>query len=501
MIGAIRRAHHVLRAQSLLIAAVLAVAGAGAVAMKSAAQAPPRPNMIFVLTDDLDARSISVMPQLKALLIDQGVTFDNFFVTTSLCCPSRSSILRGQYVHNHQVQTNMPPAGGYQKFHQLGHESSTIATWLKTAGYRTALIGKYLNGYPDRSAQTYVPPGWDEWDSPARGGYGNFNYVLNENGRLVEYGSRPEDYFTDAAGRKAADFVRASVREGKPFFLYLATYAPHAPATPAPRHANLFANATVPKPPSFNETDVSDKPEWIRSRPQLSPEQVAQMDEHYRNRLRSLQAVDDLIGRLIATLREAGQLDRTYIFFTSDNGFHMGEHRLPAGKNTAYDEDLRVPLIVRGPSVPAGRTLTYLAMNIDFAPTFAALAGAAAPSFVDGRSLVPLLGPAPPSSSQWRQAFVAEHFTDNPQRTTRRGGRGASELFALRTRDAEYIESATGERELYDLRKDPYELQNLARSVSPDLLAKLSARLAELKRCSDQTCRAAEDAPINVWSQ
>src|SRR3990172_1877511 len=322
---------------------------------------PDRPNIILILTDDLDAKSISVMPQLKTLIADQGTTFTNFFVTYALCCPSRSSILRGQYVRNHQVLTNTPPSGGFEKFQAVGNDQSTIATWLKAAGYRTTLMG---------------------------------------------------DYLTDVLARKASDVIRRATRDGTPFFIYLATYAPHAPATPARRHANAFPNTTAPRPPSFNEADVSDKPAWVQDLPLLSPEQITRINEQYRVRLRSLLAVDDLLATLVDALQNTGRLGRTYILFTSDNGFHMGEHRMLMGKNTAYDEDIRVPLIVRGPAVPARRTLEHLTLNIDLAPTFAELTGAAMPAFVDGRSLVRLLGATPPPLAQWRQAFLVEHYVE-----------------------------------------------------------------------------------------
>jgi len=489
--------------RALVVGVVSAVLGIG---LGPAGAAPPtqsaRPNIIFLLTDDLDAASVRAMPRVTALLADRGVSLTNFFVTTSLCCPSRSSLLRGQYVHNHQVLTNRSPSGGFERFHALGREDSTVAVWLQNAGYRTALMGKYLNGYPGSAGSTYVPQGWDEWDSPVKGRpYGNFDYTMNENGRLVEYGHAPGDYLTDVLSRKAVQFIRSSARDGRPFFLYLATYAPHAPSTPAPRHAGAFAGATAPRPPSFNEEDTSDKPEWVRQRVPLTAPQIAQIDEQYRQRLRSLLAVDDLVADLVAVLRETGRLEQTYLFFTSDNGYHMGEHRLMPGKNTAYEEDIRVPLIVRGPGVPARRIVDQLAMNIDVAPTFASLAGAAVPPFVDGRSLVSLLGPAPPP--QWRQAFLTEHFVDARGqaggRPGRRGG-GAPAFSGLRTRDAKYVEYATGERELYDLRADPYELRNLAATAPQELLSRLAARLAELRQCGGRSCRKAEDEPVTVWA-
>ena len=470
-----------------------------------AAPVPERPNLLFILTDDLDARSIAFMPKLKALLIDRGTTFSNFFVTYALCCPSRASILRGQYPHNHQILTNTPPTGGFARFQALGHEQSTVAVWLRSAGYRTVLLGKYLNGYPDRDALTHVPPGWDEWYSPAGDrAYGNYNYRLNENGRLVDYGNRPEDYLTDVMARKTTDAIRRARQDGKPFFVYLATYVPHAPATPAPRHQGTFATATAPRSPSFNEADVSDKPEFVRSRNELAPRVMAQIDEDYRKRLQSLQAVDDLIASLVEVLQAQGELQRTYIVFTSDNGFHLGEHRLPAGKNTPYEEDIRVPMIVRGPGVPEGRTLPHMALNIDFAPTFAELAGVAAPGFVDGRSLVPLLGSTPMTLDRWRQAFMVEHYTRGqpagaqPVRPLQRqrGADAIPEYQAFRAREYVYVEYATGERELYDLVKDPFELQNQYTSADQTLIGQLRSYLATLRRCAGPSCRAAEDAPV-----
>lgn len=484
-----------------------------------------RPNIIFILTDDLDAQSIAFMPKLKALLSDQGVSFSNFFVSFSLCCPSRATILRGQYAHNTQILGNTPPDGGFEKFHSLGEENSTIATWLQAAGYRTMYVGKYLNGYPRGVALTYVPPGWDEWYSAVRGNaYGEYNYVLNENGKLVTYGNKPEDYGTDVYASKSVDFIQRTVKENKPFFIHMSVYAPHSPATPAPRHENLFLDAQAPRTPNFNEEDVSDKPAYIRNRPSLTSKEIAQIDEQYRKRLQSLQAVDDAIEALINTLKAVGQLDNTYIFFASDNGFHLGNHRMAMGKSSPYEEDIHVPLIVRGPGVPAGRTLEHLAGNVDLAPTWAELAGAPAADFVDGRSLVPLFGDNPPSTDFWRQAFLLENgnvalrseaelntpVTDvedgllEPEdplqnEAQQRQGLGIPAYRGIRTKDYLYVEYVTGERELYDLNKDPYELQNLSATADPALLKQLSSWLAELRRCVAASCRAAEAAPPSTW--
>jgi arylsulfatase A-like enzyme len=208
---------------------------------------------------------------------------------------------------------------------------------------------------------------------------------MNENGVQHQYGHADGDYLTDVIAGKAAAFIERSAAEGRPFFVELATYAPHSPATPAPRHAGLFAGVKAPRTPSFNEPDVSDKPLWVQSMPVLSVTEIASIDDLHRKRLRSLQAVDDMVATIVQKLEELGQLGNTYIFFTSDNGFHLGQHRLPQGKLTPYEEDILVPLLVRGPGVPAGRVLDHITGNVDLAPTFAELAGALIPDWVRHR--------------------------------------------------------------------------------------------------------------------
>lgn len=456
-----------------------------------------KPNIILILTDDLDARSIEFMPQLQTLLTREGVTFVNSFATTTICCPSRASILSGQYTHNHQVIANMPPAGGFQKFYDLRLERSTIATWLQTAGYRTAFVGKYLNRYPENQPSTYVPPGWNEWYAHHKGP-NYFNFKLNENGRVVQYGSEPEHYRTDVEARKALEFIYRSISAGAPFFLYFAPFAPHddansngnIPPVPAPRHANEFAGMKAPRPPSFNEEDVSDKPKYVSNRPRLVETGIsAIIDERYPKRLQTMLAVDEMISQLISTLKDRGVLENTYIFFMSDNGYHLGEHRLPAGKSTAYEEDIRVPLIVRGPGVPAGRVLEHFALNIDLAPTFAELAEVMPPKFVDGRSLMPLLVNSPPPVEAWRQDFLVEYLDPSTPETN---------YAAVRTRDYKYVEWNTGEKELYDLRNDPYELLSLHNTAEPALLAQLSSRVHELKNCAGINCLTAYHGDLDL---
>jgi arylsulfatase A-like enzyme len=449
-----------------------------------------RPNFVLIVADDLDLNlgTIESMPNLHRLLVQQGLTVSDFFVTNSLCGPSRATLLRGQYTHSHEVVANAEPSGGFGRFLRMGHEASTVATWLQGAGYRTILLGKYLNGYPEGGSRTHRPPGWGEFVSPVDDeAYKGFGYRMNENGRVVSYGDRSQDYLTDVLARKAEDLLRRS--GATPFFLYLAPYAPHHPATPAPRHDRLFSDAQVPRTPSFNEADVTDKP---APRSALAGSEIDDIDALYRSRLRSMQAVDEMIARVVQTLEASGRMSDTYVFFTSDNGFHMGQHRLRPQKATPYEEDVRVPLIVRGPGIPAGETLSgYLAGNVDLAPTLAALAEVETPHFVDGRSLAPLLRGDRPAPETWRQAFLLEQYSD--EGLIAPSPRSAQPVFVgIRTLRYKYVEYWTGVREIYDLASDPYELSNLGESAPPDLVGPLSSMVRGLSTCVGAACRSAE---------
>jgi len=513
----------------LVLVTVLLISafGAGLVAPLQPAKAAA-PNIVFLLTDDLDLAEISVMPKLKSLLIDQGVTFDNYFVSVSLCCPSRSTTLRGQYSHNTQVMTNGGGNGGFERAYAVGMEKSTIATWLQSGGYQTGLFGKYLNGYPNTASPTYLPPGWTSFNSSVKGNpYSEYNYALNENGKVVDYGKKPEDYGTDVYAKMATNFMQSSIKDGKPFFVYLAVYAPHQPATPAPRDAELFPGAQAPRTPNYNEKDVQDKPAFIANRPLLGPKAIKQIDDLYRKRLQSLQAVDDAIGNLYDTLKAAGQLDNTYFVFTSDNGFHLGNHRMPAGKQTAYEEDIHLPLIIRGPNIAAGSHVSDLTGNIDLAPTLADMGGVKAADFVDGRSFLPLAQGK--GTGGGRQAYLVEHWLQGPAdptainqepgdqddqptadataeptatatATAKRAALTIPEFHGIRVKNFTYVEYSTGEKELYNVTKDPYELTNLAPKADPALLKMFSDRVKDLVTCKAEACRAAEDKPFVVPS-
>jgi len=474
---------------------------------QSSSAAATQPNIIFVLTDDLDYASAFKMPEIGSLLVEEGTSFEKAFVSHPICCPSRATILTGLYDHNHGVKGNSPPEGGFQTFVSEGHEENTIGTRLQEAGYQTAFFGKYLNQYT-QADPTHVPPGWDEW-------YGKLNeqrlydYQINENGEEVSYGSEEEDFFTDVLSGQATDFVRRAAPEDQPFFTYVAPTAPHGPATPAERHKGVFAGEEVPRSPSFNEEDVSDKPAPINDAARLSEEEVSNIDDYYRQRLESMLAIDEMVGSLVEELEEAGELDNTYIFFTSDNGRFQGEHRIPSGKNRPYEESARVPLFVRGPGVPAGSKVEKPTLNTEFAPTFADLAGLPFPA--DGRSLVPLLRGEDPSS--WRSSILLDKLPREDGSEEEGGkdkgkdkagadgvpkggaGRQAIDFQSVRTETHKYIEYNNGEKELYDLAADPYEMESIQESDDPALVEDLKARLEALKSCSEEGCREAEDAP------
>ncbi len=324
-------------------------------------------------------------------------------------------------------------------------------------------MGKYLNGYQPSDP---VPKGWNTWDV-AGNGYPEFDYTLNENGTQHRYGKTPQDYLTDVLSGKAASFIDGAAASGKPFLLEVATFAPHKPATPAPRDANSFPGIVAPRAAAFDKAPT-DAPRWLAAIPPLAEKDQQQIDEQFRLRVQSLQAVDALIGNLQDRLRATGVAKDTYVVFSSDNGYHMGEYRLRPGKQTAFDTDIKVPLVVTGPGVPAGRQEAAMTSSIDLAPTFETLAGAGVPATTDGASMVPLWQGRPPPGD-WRQAVLIEHHgpdatADDPDKPPPMSGNPPS-YEAVRTANALYVEYADGEREYYDTRADPDQLANRASSA------------------------------------
>jgi N-acetylglucosamine-6-sulfatase len=438
-------------------------------------QTTERPNFVFVMTDDLDEQSMGQLSGIRNIMGSGGTTFENAYVTYSLCCPSRATILRGQYPHNHHIIGNSPPQGGAKKFGESGLDKSTTATWLNGAGYQTKYIGKYMNGY----GGLLVPPGWDEWfvlmGDPTDG-------RINQDGREIALSGHSTDVFAD----NASDFIRRSAANSEPFFVTVGTVAPHSPPPVADRYKGFFGNAPLPRPPNFDQMDVSDKPRYVRSYDRLTDTKITNLQSQYRQRLRSMLSVEDLLRQIITTLHDTGELSNTYIFFTSDNGFHLGNHRVyPGGKWLPYEEDIGVPLMVRGPGVPANATRQQLVINNDFAPTMADLANAQIPAFVDGSSFAPLLSTSPPSS--WREAYLEEGWLDTTTGATR-----VPTHKGVHTQDHMLVEYDTGERELYDLIVDPYQLQSKPRAGNVQLYSALETRLYNLRDCSGSACRTAE---------
>jgi arylsulfatase A-like enzyme len=366
----------------------LAMSASLAIPARAALPGGTRSNILFIVVDDMDYGMFQHMPKLRRLVTQAGMEFRNHFITLTLCCPSRATILRGQFGHNTGILDNLAPYGGFGKFFLEGQESSTLATWLQAAGYRTAMMGKYLNNYPsEESGPNYIPPGWSTW-FVANGGsyYSQYWYSINDNGTTRNYGGAPEDHFQNVLLRRAQQFLRSTASDppDKPFFLFLAPFLPHKPYRAPVQYEDLFPGIQAPRTPSFNEADVSDKPAWVQRLPQLDATAIRAIDTIYRKRRQCTQALDDMVERLIGTLRTTGQLSNTYVFFTSDNGFFHGQHRIPDDKRRAYEEAIRAPLVVRGPGIPAGRVVYRLTGNVDFAPTFAALAGVTPPSFGTG---------------------------------------------------------------------------------------------------------------------
>jgi N-acetylglucosamine-6-sulfatase len=412
-------------------------------------------NIVLILTDDQRWDTLQYMPMTRQLLAAAGVTFSNAFAATPQCCPSRAGILTGLHSHNHGVLSNEIAAPGFK-------DASTIATWLRGAGYRTALIGKYLNGYPGLKPWPYIPPGWSEWHVFKGEGY--YNYTLVENGSEVTYGNAAEEYSTLVLANKATDFIRTTAA-GQPFLLVFAPYAPHRPAAGAREDRGLFSDLAPWRPPSFDEADVTDKPTWVRELGPLTAAELIHVQSLRRDQLRSLQAVDRAVKSIVETLAATGKLDNTVILFTSDNGFAWGEHRWDA-KMCVYEECIRVPLIIRMPGVSPRREEGLVTL-IDLAPSFAAWAGVMHPK-VDGLSLARLLA----TPQAWRNDVLIEML----------GGERPMLYSAIRTARYTYAEYVNGDRELYDLAVDPHQLMNVAADPRyASVVEELRARLAVLK--------------------
>jgi arylsulfatase A-like enzyme len=426
---------------------------------------PIHPNILLVLTDDQRWDTLDVMPQIQDLAL-QGTEFHQSFVTTSLCAPSRASIYSGLYAHHHRVLGNRPISGGGAPLFRV---ESTLPMWLSAAGYETALLGKYINAN-DLLAPA-IPAGWGVWQTFVDGDDLYLGYTLNENGRLVQYGRDDRAYSTDLLRDRLIGLLRTNA--GRPFFFVYAPSAPHLPALPATRHRGRLANLSPWRPPNWDEADIAGKPPWVRARHDHdTPEQIEPSDTLRIRQLETLLAVDEATGAIVDELENLGLTDDTAIVFTSDNGFMWREHWW-MGKDAAYEESIRVPLVLRYPArFPAPASSDDLVLNIDLAPTFAELAGLSDLPKVDGASLVGLLEHRTP----WRSDFLIENWT-HLLITPNVGVRGR------RWKYFRNIVAGQPFEELYDLEADPYELHNRAQDPEVGTIkAALASRLEELQR-------------------
>ncbi len=440
------------------------------------------PNIVVVMTDDQATDTMQAMTQTQRIIGDKGTTFEASVTSFPLCCPSRATFLTGQYAHNHGVLDNHPPEGGLGRLDQ----KATMPVWLSEAGYRTAFVGKYLNGYghDDLGGPTYVPPGWDDWFGlTAQTKKAAFSYDANRNGKIESFGEEERSYKTDELATAATQIIRDNADREKPLFLWVATSAPHLdpvlegakrnPA-PAPRDKNAFPGAMPDPGPAFDERDVSDKPKFVQGLPRLDKESRDFIDLTYRSQLESLLAVDDLVAKVADTLKKEGELQNTLLIFTSDNGFLRGQHRLDSGKAKVYEEAIGVPLLVRGRGFEPGSSTSNPVANVDLAPTIMRAAGVKPPHPLDGIPLEEALKPG----GRDRDILLEVN------------SRKADQFEGLRTKRWAYAERENGVDELYDLRSDPFELENLNSDPRYDTVRReLSGTLARLRNCSGRACR------------
>ena len=437
----------------LAVATLVAACGKLGGVAAGLAEAPAPPNVLMIVSDDQPTGMTKRMPKLNGA---RGFArFTSYYDNNPLGCPPRATLLTGQYSHHHRVETNLVA----DRF----EDSSTLATWLDAAGYETGLFGKYMNNYPWNRGAGYVPPGWDRW-SAFKPDAAYYDYTLVEDGQSRQYGGTPADYSTDVLADQVDQFIRSSE---DPFFAYFAPYGAHAPRTPAPRHRNAFANARVKLPPNFNRLP-DEAARWWRKRDRLSP---AAMRKATKGQWRTLLSVDDAVGRFLSTIEEQGEADNTIVIYLSDNGYSLGSHRYQ-WKDCPYEECIHLPLMVRWPGqTDAGQDIDALAGSMDIAPTIAQMAGVTPASGVDGESLVPLLTGERASLDR----PVLLRHVQYP--------RVPPSFWGVRTERFTYVIWESGERELYDNRRDRAQLRNLAgKPAYADTERELERQIRELRR-------------------
>ena len=507
-----------------------------------------RPNVVLIQADDAVVSDLKYMPNVRRLLKRGGTSFSNYFVSYSLCCTARTTLLTGQFSHNHGVLSNFRSNdGGYYTFRDLPgkrNQKNSLGPWLKRAGYRTALIGKYLNEYGALD-RTEVPPGWNRWvgllDNSV---YDYYNYALNIDGKVRYFGDpdyakaqldlatsvindpatsfpdllnklqsvfqpydyfgwqREKDYTMDVGGAFAAKFVKNSAPRRKPFFLYYAPPGPHAedtnhvqgfrPGAPEPdprppaRYANTFDDVELPMTASFNEADVSDKETNLSGLPLLSAAQIEEITDNYRGRLGAVKAVDDQVAKIVRQVRRAGEMKNTYFIFNSDNGYLQGEHRLRGSKFLPYENSIRVPTLISGPGIDKGRTKTGNSTDADLAPTILDMAGAKPGRVMDGVSLLPVAKGKRRLPKRDILLQALRPLLKFPTPYT------AYDLpfYGVRTHRFKYLHWSFDAIELYDLKNDPDELVNLADEPEwAGKVAELEAVAKRLSECRGSACR------------
>jgi len=500
-----------MRRTAVLTAAAVLLLPTGGISAQDAGQAARGPNVVVVMTDDQRIDDMATLPKTRRLIGSAGVTFSRYYTSYPVCCPARATFFTGQYAQNHGVRCLYPSCGGgYGRLNQRQY----LPVWLRGSGYVTAHIGKFLNGYGEERGTPMLPNGWSEWYGLVdHSTYRMWGYKIHEKGPGDEgttksYGSvrsrRARLYQTDVLSRKAVDFIKRRGPDSDPFFLSVAYLAPHHESgrtqnitgqlvRAAPRHRGRYAGSSLPKPPNFNE-DVSDKPWFVGrwNRP-ISARRENAIEKRWRERWEALLAVDDGVEDIIRALQDAGELDNTYVVFTSDHGFMQGEHRIPEGKMVPYDPSTQAPLLIRGPGLPRGRTTKALVGDVDLAATIMEATRAEPSHPLDGRSLLRYA-----RSPHLRNLRPFLHTTAGQgakgHTNTREGGaRGVQPRVpawsAVRTTRWLYVEYKGGTRELYDLRRDPWEMSSRIRDPNLRTLRNTLRRtLSDLRRCRGRSC-------------
>jgi N-acetylglucosamine-6-sulfatase len=514
------------------IAALAAIALGGALAARPAEGAEPA-NVVFFLTDDQTASEMAAMPNTRALIGGHGVTFNRAYASYPLCCPARATLLSGRYMHNHGVRGNLPPLGGWTRF--VPAEKNALPVRTARRGFYNVHIGKYMNGYTATHVpRLYSPPGWAEWYGKVSNDetrYFNYSMVERDGPFAIPdvhfYAASVGDYQTDAWRDKALEFFNDLDSEQRPFMLNLWFNAPHAPFEPAPRHLNLLSSARLPRLPGFNEKDVSDKPPWLRKRVKrrFGKGRRRLIAAERRRRYEQLLSVDEAVGRIVNELAGRGLLSETYIVFASDNGFFRGEHRIASGKYLPHDPSSRVPLMIRGPGIPVGVSEELVSLE-DVPQTILDIAGAPDPG-LDGRSLLPYardpalrstrpillegdtgpgaghgaLGPGRGEQSSAAAATTrakvaglrgVSDLEQEPDRiaSAAASGNSAPAYRAIRTDRYLYVLYGNGQTELYDMRRDPFQLRSVAKDKRYGPVRKwLLGRLIPLSGCAGDSCR------------